>query len=162
MDSEKLGFSYLKACLDTGLGVRVMPIGMVRFDIEPWCRVPHAFMPSLKADYINVVCAPPGIPMGAAVSATQFGNEQAKQEGAVYEPPTALSGLFTVGVANIAILTGKGEISPKELEALKLYESVVCPTEEGAEELAAQGVRAVSIPPESDQLSELFSGMNSA
>ena len=162
MDPEGIAFSYLKAIEGTGLGVRIMPIGVMHFGIPPWNAVPHLFLTALKTRYINVVCAEPGLRLGAAISAAQF-SVPGNGDEAAYEPPTALSGLFTVGIPNVAILSGKTLPEGKELESLKHYTAVVCPGDEGAGALAKAGVRSVvRIPPESDQLSRLFSGMTPA
>jgi hypothetical protein len=163
MDQEGLAFPYLEAAIGTGLGVRVMPVGLVAMWLAPWNKVPAVFMSALATRFINVVCVPAGITMGAPVSIAQFGRgEQGPAQGPAYEPLAALHGLFTVGIPNVAIVKdGKG-LTPKELETLKIYTSVVCPTKKGAEELRTKGVRTMVVPPESDQLSSLFSGMNLA
>jgi hypothetical protein len=162
MDKEELAFSYLEAIIGTGLGVRVMPVGVVAMWLAPWNKVPQVFMSALKVRFINVVCVPAGITMGAAISVAQFGNESASQEQVAYEPPTAIHGLYTVGIPNVIIMSGEEELKPKDIEVLKLYSAVICPTSKGSKALGRRGVPAVTIPPESDQLSRLFSGMNPA
>lgn len=160
MDADGLAFPYLEAILGTGLGVRLMPVGMVALWLPPWNQVPQAFVSTLSTHFINVMCVPAGLKVGATVSAAQFGNEEA--QGAAYEPPLALHGLFTVGVPNVAIVPGDAGFDPKEIATLKKCTGVVCPTEEGAANLLSLGIQATVIPPESDQLSSLFSGMQLA
>jgi hypothetical protein len=169
MDTGGITFPYLKAIEDTGLGVRIMPIGMARFDAPPWNQVPHLFTAALKERYINVVCVEPGVTLGAAVSTAQFGNPKAGDEEA-YAPPTAISGLFTVGIPNIAILSGATLPEGKELEALGRYTAVVCPTTKESldldlalyQTLGPGATPTIIIPPDPDRLSSLFSGMTSA
>lgn len=160
MDTEGLAFPYLKALDETRLGVRVMPVGMVAMWLEPWNQLPHVFMSALKMRFINVVCVPPGVSLGMPISVAQFGNGSGTQEGAVYKPDMAISGLYTVGIPNVAVLAGTGALEHKEVESLKIYDAVVCPTTEGSAALEAQGIKAVTIPPEPGKLSRLFSGMN--
>ena len=153
-----MAFPYLKAIEGTGLGVRVMSIGAMHFGVEPWCGVSHLFMSALKARFINVVAIEPGLPMGASITTEQFGS-QGSGDSTVYEPQLALSALFTVGVPNVAILSGKTMPGAKEIEALKQYDGVICPDEKGVIALDGLGVASTMIPPESDRLSNLFSAM---
>lgn len=160
MDSEGLAFPYLRAILETGLGVRLMPVGLALFDRPPWNSVSQVFTSTLKARFINVVCVPPGLSMGAPVSAAQFGNQAA--EGAAYKPDTAISGLYTVGVPNVVIVDGEADISDKELESLCLYSRVLCPTQGGTSALCKQGVPAATVAPAPGPLSGVFSGITPA
>jgi hypothetical protein len=153
-----VAFPYLKAVEGTGLGVRVMPIGAMHFGMKPWDGVWHLFTEPLKARYINVVAIEPGLPMGAAITTAQFGSP-GSDDNTVYEPQLALSGLFTVGVPNVAILSGNTMPGEKEIEALKRYDEVICPDEKGEAALYKVGVISAMIPPESDLLSHLFSAM---
>jgi hypothetical protein len=182
MDSAGIGFPYCEAMAATGLGVRIMPIGVMHFGIEPWNRVSHLFLTSLKTRFINVVCIEPGVPLGNPISTGQFSGKA--NEEAAYEPPNAITGLFTVGekrqvswlqrvwhairggsgkaatsIPNVAILSGDILPEGKELEALKHYNVVICPTKEGSDALATVGLKTMVIGPDSDQLSRLFSGM---
>jgi len=159
MDSEGLAFPYLEAVDKTGLGVRVMPIGVVPFGMHPWDKVPHVFMTALKMRFINVVCIPPGVALGATISTAQFGNSQGG-DGVAYEPAMAIPGLYTVGVPNVAILEGTNIMVDKEIESLKVYDAVICPTGEGAQKLVSHGIKAVQIGPDPTLLARLFSGMN--
>lgn len=161
MDSDGLAWPYLEAAIATGLGVRVMPIGLAAMWLAPWNGVPQVFLSALKTRFINVVCVPAGLAMGAPVSAAQFGNAKASEEAA-YKPPMALHGLFTVGIPNVAILPDAERLSQTELETLKLYTEVICPSSEGVTALKTQGVRAVEVPPDPRRLAKLFSGMNPA
>jgi hypothetical protein len=158
VDTGSVAFSYLQAVDATGLGVRVMPIGAMHFGMEPWSIVSNLFMTALKARFINVVAIEPGIPMGAPISTAQFGHAGGGA-ATVYEPPLALSALFTVGIPNVAILSGNTMPEGKEVDSLKHYTTVICPTKAGVKALSELGVKAVEISPNPDQLSRLFSGM---
>lgn len=163
MDQEKISVAYLQALDETGLGVRLMPIGMVTAWSPPWNDYPHVFTSALKTRYINVVCVPPGVPLGAPVSPAQFGHGRStgQEQVAAYEPDSALVGLFTVGIPNVAIIAGESECTDKEVESLKHYNAVVCPTEKGTENMRALGVKnAICIPPDSLMLSRLLSGIS--
>jgi hypothetical protein len=99
---------------------------------------------------INIVCAPPNLLLGSVF----------KVEGSeVYKPQTALSGCWTAGTRNIAITEIKPKApEPNEVEALKKYDLVLCPTEEDTRVLQELGVRAIHVPPD-EKLRELFSVM---
>jgi hypothetical protein len=181
MDSKTHAFDYLRAIDELGLGVRVMPVGMARFDVPPWNEVSHTFVSPIGTDYINVVCVPSGVKLGAPVSMAQFGPgtepfSSIGGQGNVYEPEGAIAGLYTVGVPNVAILVDK-DFTPGELDALRLYDMVVCPSPELMIPLRQDPwwrrwtpLRWVikrklvpMIPPtDPDQLSRLFSGMTPA
>jgi hypothetical protein len=153
MDTAGIAFDYCEAAAKTGLGVRIMPIGVMHFGIEPWNRVSNLFLTPLKTRFINVVCIEPGVNIPTA----QFGWDEGKD--AAYEAPLALTGLMTVGIPNVAIVSGLKLPEGKELEALKLYTEVICPTREGSDALQAVGVKSTPIPADPDLLSRLFSGM---
>ncbi len=159
MDQGNLAYPYLKAIDNTGLGVRIMPIGLALFDRAPWNGVPHVFMSALRTRYINVVCAPPGVRLGAAITAAQFADNSQGGDKVVYEPDTMISGLLTVGIPNVAIVDGEGDFSEKELKALCLYDRVICPTPEGTTALCKQGVPSATVEPNPSKLSSLFSGI---
>lgn len=158
VDSGALTLPYLRAFMGTQLGVRVMPIGMVAMWHDPWNKVPQVFTSALKTRFINVVCVPPGLKMGGKVSVGQFGSDRGSQTA--YEPPTAIPGLLTVGIPNVAILTGDKDLQQKEVDSLKLYTEVLCPTKHGADTLIEQGVKAIQVPPHSESLLKLISGIN--
>lgn len=158
MDREGIAFPYLQAIDGTGLGVRVMPIGAMHFGMTPWNLVSHLFMTALKTRFINVVAIEPGTSLGAPISSSQFGRAGSGEEAA-YQPSLALSGLFTVGIPNVAIISGVTMPKDKEIDSLRHYTAVVCCTDSGVQDLGKLGVKAVKIPAESDQLSRLFSGM---
>lgn len=158
MDREGIAFPYLQAIEKTGLGVRVMPIGAMHFGMAPWNLVSHLFMTALKTRFINVVAIEPGTSLGTAISSAQFGHAGSGGQVA-YQPPLALSGLFTVGIPNVAIMSGVTMPAGKEIDSLKHYTAVICVVASGVRDLGKLGIKAVSIPAESDSLSRLFSGM---
>lgn len=163
-----IAFDYLQAVEGTKFGVRVMPIGAMHFGVEPWSKVSHLFISALKNRFINVVCVEPGTTLGDPFRATQLvmtpGGvvDTTPGDATIYEPPLALSALLTVGIPNVAILSGDTLPEGKEADALKHYTAVVCPSEKGTLALDALGINAVMIPPESGVLKRLFSGMNPA
>ncbi len=162
-----IAFSYLKAIDDTGLGVRIMPVGLALFDRLPWSEMPHVFTAPISKSFINVVCVPLGVTLGAPASAEQFALPDADRDLAIagegpgegsYKPETAIKGLHTDNVFNVVIVDGVG-VAPLDLAervALCRYDRVICPTPEGTTALCRQGVPAATIPPESDKLAKLF------
>ena len=160
-----IAFSYLKAIDDTGLGVRIMPVGLALFDRLPWSEMPHVFTASISEPFINVVCVPQGVTLGAPADAKQFALPDGDQDLAIagdgpgegnYKPETAIIGLYTDNVFNVAIVDWEGEVDQAELYTLCRYSRVICPTHEATTALCKQGVPAATIPPESDKLAKLF------
>jgi hypothetical protein len=137
----------------------------MHFGIEPWNRVSPLFLTTLKTRFINVVCVEPGTKLGERFQATrivmtpQGPMNDTPDDAAVYEPPMAISGLYTVGIPNIAILSGKTMPDDKELETLKRYDTVICADIQASLALDKLGVKSAVISPEPDQLSRVFSGM---
>ncbi len=113
--------------------------------------------------YANVVCAPPNFLMGTRIIKGRDGlsPDSPGAEGEIaYEPATALSGLFTVGVPNIAITMPRPKPpEPSEIRALARYDAVISPTEADAEALRALGVPASCVPPEPDRLEAIVRGL---
>lgn len=140
-DPEKIAFSYLEAIEGTGLGARVMPLGAMHFAVPPWNALGHLFLSALRTRFLNVVCVPPRLPLVPG------------------EDQTALAGLYTLGIPNVAITTGLGDYTAKELHSLQLYNRVVVPDEDGRVVLASKGIDSVVIPPDPEPLSSLFSGI---
>lgn len=168
-----IAFRYLKAIDDTGLGVRIMPVGLALFDRLPWSEMPHVFTASISDPFINVVCVPLRVTLGAPASAEQFALPDEDQDLAIagdglgegsYEPETAIKGLHTDNVFNVAIVDGTSPMGKAELTALSeedrfalcCYSRVICSTPEGTTALCKRGVPAVTISPESDKLAKLF------
>lgn len=179
-----IAFSYLKAIDDTGLGVRIMPVGLALFDRLPWSEMPHVFTASISEPFINVVCVPLGVTLGVPVSAAKFteGAPEKMRLGSTweigkgfcdalekeaegsYEPETAIKGLHTDNVFNVVIVDGTSPMGQAELNALSeedcnalcRYSRVICSTPEGTTVLCKQGVPSATIPPESDKLAKLF------
>ena len=141
MDSAGIAFPYLKSIEATGLGVRITPIGIMHFGLEPWNHVVELFVTPVEDRYINVVCAPPRLYLGGAMTKQQLAeppgsvpkNEPSvDRSGVVYKPTTALDGLLTRGMRNVAILTIQNGLLPLEIEVekLKQYDAVICPKDE--------------------------------
>lgn len=172
-----LGFDYLEALAKTSLGVVANPIGAAYFATAPWSTASHLFMPrELVKSYVNVVAAPPGYLMGRSLRATDVkapprlpgaGEEtrpfaaSAPQAGdpnaeLVYEPQTALSGLYTVGVPNIAITMPRPRPpEDHEVRALCQYDAVISPTSEDAAALRHLGITAFSVSPNAEPLEQI-------
>jgi hypothetical protein len=136
-----------------------MPVGgAVIFD----AALQSLFTTTLDEPYINVVCAPPNFMLGSAVRVrdcapgtgvdaqmtTHIRIDAADEdEEIVYEPQSALCGLFTVGCANVAI-TGVHPMPshPHELECLRRYSRVITPAPAEAAALRHLGVEASFVP----------------
>jgi hypothetical protein len=172
----QLGFDYLEALSKTGLGVAACPIGPAYLNAEPWSKVTQLFTPHPVAkDYVNIVVAPPNLFMGMRLRAVDVtppshlpfpGEEIAPavpqridpSSEVIYEPQTALSGLYTIGVPNIAVtLAWPKPPEDHEIRALAQYDAVFAPTAEDALALRALGVLAMHIPPDTDQLARILS-----
>jgi hypothetical protein len=161
-----LGFDYLDAFDKTALGVLACPIGMAYFAAEPWSDVGRLFMGRPAARYVNVVCAPPNLLMGQRLRASDapvLGSDgevraipSGKTESIIYEPQTALAGLYTVGVPNVAITMARPRPpEDHEIRALAQYDAVLCPSSSGTEELQRLGVVAMHVPADAEQLKRL-------
>jgi hypothetical protein len=140
-----LPFAYLEALHGTGRALRAQSIGMAAFDAERrWYRLAHLFATPMWSPFVNVVCARPGLMLGTAMpvsalaptrdSDTQaalgaleraLGGPITERERLIYQPKTALVGLYTVGVKNVAITSAAPDPSALELEALARYDAVV-------------------------------------
>ncbi len=163
-----IAHSYLLALIESGISVRVLPIGSAmgfpRDDAwGHWADVSEAFAGELVTGYVNVVCCPAGQVTGRRITGKAFspprvigvgGGEIPRHvlavgaratDDVVYEPELALAGLRTDGKRNIAI-TGLGASGnapcDAEVEALKGYAAVIAPTEDSAETLRLLGVTA--------------------
>lgn len=160
-----MSFDYLKAVDVTGVGVRAVAIGVSLLMQEPWSQLAQLFTTPLGNRFINVVCAPPGLMLGVPTTAAQAGpnmdmpvteKRAATTEDIVYKPKTALSGLYTVGLSNIAIVPSAQNLESDEIDALRKYDAVVCPDESDARYLLTQSVKAQHTPPDPAQLNLLF------
>ena len=140
------GYEALVA-LSARFPVRAIPIGSADFACEPrWWAISHLFTAELRRPFVNVVCAPPGLILGARMEVGRGGGlptalaeniaacerlgqrlglpdplESAMlrpppREAVVYEPATALAGLRTAGCLNIAILPNGPRCFSDELE----------------------------------------------
>lgn len=169
MPNDTFGFDYLEAIHQTGLGVKGCPIGPAFLMSPPWAALMHLFMKGELADvYVNVVCCPPNIMMGQALRPTEMKpppgmgppistSDRAKTEEYVYRPQTAFSGLYTIGVANIAITTLRPKPpDPNEVIALSKYDAVLTASEFDAEALKAVGILTYCAPPRPDGLQPIL------
>lgn len=176
-----LGFDYLEALEQTGLGVRACPIGPAFLMAEPWIKLHHLFAPGDFAQrHVNVVVAPPNLLMGTRLRVTDVvapgrlpgpGEETGElelsrarprlpgvDEEAVYEPQTALGGLFTVGIPNIAITMPRPRPpEDHEVRALCQYDAVLTPTSEDASTFRHLGITAFHVPADPAQLGRIVS-----
>ncbi|MCJ7796361.1 MAG: hypothetical protein MUQ56_06285, partial [Thermoleophilia bacterium] len=128
-------------------------------------QLADAFEGDLTAVRVNVVCVPLGIPLGKQVMARDLvvplalsGIEPPVVKGpgeAVYEPQTAIAGLHTSGMVNVAI-TGRlptaalgplieGDVS--FLAGSRNYDLVLCPQMQDVTWLCGRGIEARWCPP---------------
>jgi hypothetical protein len=170
---------YLKTLTGYGLTVRVVPIGPFflsafhRPDFAHWEEHLTCFTGELDQKYVNIVCAPTGLSLGPQLSVEQLaprapmgveGNPMGGHhtqrpdgpQGVVYEPETAITGLWVKGQQNIAI-TGTRPTAPSDAELNKLreYDLVVAPTPEEAADLHGQGVSVSVVSPGEPYLAQL-------
>jgi hypothetical protein len=163
---------YYLAAFKEAFQVRAIPIGGMFVGGLPgdWAELNSCFTGEIQEPYVNVVCAPPGLMLGTSKKASDMQlspHEMARFTGAprppipqdqrdeeIYTPQTALVGLRTEGVRNIAI-TAAIPTPPDEheIEALKKYDQVLCATLEDAVELAKLDVPASYGAPTAESLS---------
>jgi hypothetical protein len=169
-------YAYLEALMQTGLGVRILPIGFIMFDMpedQPgwarWKAMQKLFTDPIANRYVNIVCAPPGLMMGQPLQASQRsglmvtprGDLPTKAPGddsfTAYTPGTALIQLYTLGVPNVAI-TGMWPEPPgkEETRVLRRYDAVITDSATESAQLSLRGIDAIHLPPEPDQLSRLL------
>lgn len=159
-DAPLPSVAYLAALAKAGWGVRALSIFGMPAPVGPWAPYAALFATPMAPAYLNVVCALPGMPMGAPRKASELAGAMrgpgglthaAGKDEVVYLPQTALAGLFTVGVPNVAITVPppRDSISDEEWRTLERYDLVLTLTETMAELLATDhGVKAVVAPPE--------------
>jgi len=161
-----LGYAYMMALRTTGIRLRAIPIGGAVFGAdERWTKQSELFAIPMEIPYVNVVCAAAGVTMGTRTVASSFSNArdlpaelqrvlgpQAERPAVVYEPKTALEGLYTVGCRNVAILRALPLPDAREVKALMQYDRVLCPNASDCEALAQLGITATQMPPSADGL----------
>ncbi len=157
---------YLEALVGTGIPTLTAPIGLAFMGVmgPRWQALSHTFTTELVEPYVNIVCAPPGLLMGSPIRASDMqmsASERAElisdglalppapaehgedADEIVYVPHTALAGLYTVGVPNIAITdTRPKPPDANEIRALAQYNRVVCSNTKDVVALRALGVDA--------------------
>jgi hypothetical protein len=151
-----LGYRYLMGLRKRKLPVRAVSIGAAFFNPSAtdvvwrhWARASDLFTTPIAADYVNIVCCPPNLPLGRAIQRGAFAKAPAERErdgdavivregiGALqslvardaarlaqpdacaYVPATALERLWTAGRVNVAI-TGARPGTPTESERAAL------------------------------------------
>lgn len=171
---------YLTALAATDRPVRAIPIGPA---FPPaWGPLGRLFGTDLRYRFVNVVAAPPGFLMGSrlvsrdmepgtgvdleAIDSASIGRAlvelahvkvPGKGKEYVYEPQTALAGLYTVGCNNIAIVTSLHlPLDHKEVRALRRYGAVVVTGPEDKTYLDALGIDCIVVPPLPSELSLLL------
>jgi hypothetical protein len=138
----QLGFEVMVALRQAGLDLRVLSIGPAFLAYPPWRDHYELFQTELAERYVNIVCAPPGLFLGNPMRASeQHDRSKIQTTDRIYQPPTALSGLFTVGVPNIAITLPRPRPPDlQELAVLKTYDVVLCPDSAMTVELLELGL----------------------
>jgi hypothetical protein len=167
----QLGLRYALACEKTGLGVVVCPIGLFSLMGGPWQDHLHLFVGAIDADFVNIVVSPPGLLLGQTLKERDVKppaglggplplGTPAQGSEIVYRPLTALAGLHTAGVPNVAVTMVKPRLpEAAEIEALSRYDLVFTPTIEDLEVLLGLGVTALLVPPESESFEALIRGL---
>lgn len=146
-----ISYKYVCALRLAGLEPRLVPIGGMQLGgmthVEHdrawhhWKRMGDdgLFTRGLKARFVNIVCAPIGFELGGTLRMSDFGKPPevpgrdpaaARDDEVIRKSSTALVGLWTADMINIAI-TGLPELalpSDEEVEALRRYTTVICPT----------------------------------
>jgi hypothetical protein len=162
---------YLQALVDTGIPTLAIPIGGAFVGGLPpeWRALSGTFITDLEHPYVNIVCAPPGLLMGSPLRASDMQlsaperaqlvsdglnvppapvAQGAEADELIYVPQTALSGLYTVGVPNIAITdTRPKPPDAHEIRALAQYDRVCCHSQGDWKALTRLGVEALLVPP---------------
>lgn len=162
-------YAYLQLMHGMGYRLRVLPIGLASNGDARWMKFRHLLVEPMSSPFVNIVCAPLGLSMGVAFSASDVGAQamkdaehtkdllpQAKDSAPAYVPQTALAGLCTVGCANIAILMPLTPERAQALDRLELekralaqYDLIICPTAEDVEGMRYLGLgQAVFAPPD--------------
>ena len=157
-----ISYYYLCAFREEGLCVRAMSVsGGVWLqagnpDYDHWREVRDVFATPVRASdrIVNIVCAPLGLPLGAPRSGRDM-KRGAIADGIgpaekLYRPATALAGLYTEGVRNIAI-TGmqRGQYPHEgETDVLAEYDIVCAPRPCDERELQRLNVRCGYWAPE--------------
>lgn len=160
----QLGFDYLEAIDQAGLEVRGCPLGPVFVAQQPWCRLSHLFLPSEPGPYLNMVCAPPSFVLGRELTGVmvapdlRIAKDRTKATtDVVYQPFKAITALYTAGVRNIAVVAPQSvSLAEDEVQALRRYDQVFCPSEPATRVLAALDIKAVHAPPEPEALAALL------
>jgi len=145
---SRRSYEYLSAIRDAGLLVRAISVGAARLESRrgsgpAWSNVADAFTYQALAGSlrVNVVCAPLGMYLGAPKKTTSIDAETGgRVEQTGYDPSTAIRGLWTEGMINVAITGGETQ-SRSEIECLRShYDLVLCAEADDVEYLARQGI----------------------
>lgn len=137
---NQVAFEYLGAISTSISGVSAAPIGPMFLYVPPWNAYAKLFGREVGMKFVNIVCALPGLSLGARVVFDE------DRDGTSYEPDTAFSGLYTVGVPNVAIVAGVNG-QKEAAEVLNLYNLVVCPTSDIKQALDRDGIGAEVVAP---------------
>lgn len=134
------GHAFLRALVDANIKVRALTIGPggLFTSERRWYELGSAFTTLMSIPYVNVVCGTAGELLGQATPASTFAKSQdlpeelrrllgpmadSKSADVEYVPQTVFAGLYTVGVKNVAIVTGSPDA--RELAALGKYDLVL-------------------------------------
>lgn len=161
----QLGFEYLQAIDQAKLEVRGVPLGPAFFAQKPWNRLVHLFIPAFwPASFVNMICVPPGFLLGQVLTGKMIApdpriakDREKATDDVVYQPQKAVVGLYLDGAKNVAVVPPQAiSLEEDEIEALKRYALVLCPSEPGAAVLTGLGIEAVYAPPEPSRLREVL------
>lgn len=130
---DSIGLSYHEAFKAAGWPVRVLPTCMMEMSMSAaWAAHGDDLVRPVPSDhYLNVVAGTNG----------------------------ELVRLFTVGVPNIAIAYSTSSPSAHEVGALRDYQLVICPTEEGVAMFAERGIIGRFVEPKASLIAPLLRAM---
>jgi hypothetical protein len=160
----QLGFDYLQAIDQAGLEAHGMPLGPVFVGQRPWNRLAHLFRPPPPGPFLNMICVPPGFLLGQPLTGKMIGpdpriagDRKLATDEVVYRPAKAVVGLFAEGGPNVAVIPPQAiSLEEDEVEALRRFTRVLCPSEPGAAVLKGLGIEAVWAPPEPEMLASVL------
>lgn len=155
----KIGLDYARALEETGLGLRVIPVGGVF--LVPTGLPGEVFSRPIADPCINVVCSEASKELGERMTKKQWAPADVVVDAdeVAYYPQTAFDAFRTVGIKNVAIVVMPPLPDEAAVATLKQYDAIITPEIADARLLRELGVPALGMAPEPDQLTRLLGGM---